>query len=118
RAHSIYRGKALVGHEEPQFLDMDEFDPEKVVYSQEVLTQLESSVWGVLRWTDAFRRDKITRKRAILLHGPYGTGKTLAGQLTAKIATDNGWTFIAARPGQDDLTEALQTARLYEPAVV
>lgn len=115
---SIYRGKAITGLEEPGFLDLSEFDPESVVYAGRARTELDSSLWSVLRYTDAMRRDKLTRKRAVLLYGPYGTGKTLTGQLTAKIATDNGWTFIAARPGRDDLEDVMRMARLYEPCVV
>jgi len=57
-------------------------------------------------------------KRAVLIHGPYGVGKTLAAMLTGQEAITNGWTFIKARPGRDNLMNVLQTARLYQPAVV
>jgi len=60
----------------------------------------------------------LPQKRAVLLHGPYGTGKTLAAYLTAQIATENNWAFIYCRPGKDKLSEVIQTARLYQPAVV
>jgi ATPase family protein associated with various cellular activities (AAA) len=118
KTSSIYRGQAIIGHDEPEFLDLSGFNPEQVVHSTEVKEQLEASLWSVLRYTEAMRRDGIPRKRAVLLHGPYGTGKTLTGQLTAQIATENGWTFIAARPGRDDLEDVMRTARLYQPAVV
>jgi transitional endoplasmic reticulum ATPase len=64
------------------------------------------------------RREGISLKRAILLHGPYGTGKTSTGQLTALEATANGWTFISAKAGRDKPEDVLRTARLYMPAVV
>jgi transitional endoplasmic reticulum ATPase len=38
--------------------------------------------------------------------------------LTAQEAEANGWTFILARPGQDDVEDVLKTAQLYAPAVV
>ena len=57
-------------------------------------------------------------KRAILLYGTYGVGKSLAGLLTAAEAVANGWTFLMARPGRDDFLQVMQTARLYQPACV
>jgi len=118
KTKSIYKGKALVDAEEPTFLDLANFDPEKVFYSDNVRQQLDASVWSAIKYTKAFQREKLPLKKAVLLYGPYGTGKTLAGQLTADIATKNEWTFIAAKPGQEDLAEAMKTARLYSPAVV
>src|SRR5262249_11838703 len=118
RTNSIYRGQAFTGGEEPIFLDTRSIDPSKVVYSQNVMVQLTTHMWSLLRHTDAMRAAGVDLKRAVLVEGPYGTGKTLAGQLTAKEAVDAGWTFIICRPGKDDLFEVLQTAQLYAPAVV
>jgi len=118
RTGSIYRGKAITGGGEPNFLDTDAIDPDKVVYSPDTMVQLDTNMWSLLRYTDNMRKNGITLKRAVLVEGPYGTGKTLAGMLTAKEAVANGWTFILARPGQDDLMEVLETAQLYAPAVV
>ena len=115
---SIYRGKAFDGKDEPEFLDLTGVDPDKVIYSKEVTIQLEANIWSVMRYTDQLRQSNIPRKRAALLAGPYGTGKTLAGFLTAQVAIENGWTCVYVRPGRDDLNMALQTARLYQPAVV
>lgn len=115
---SIYRGKAFDGQEEPEFLDLSRVDPAKVVYSEDTLQQLEANVWSVLRYRTELERVGISRKRAALLYGPYGTGKTLAGFLTAREAVENAWTFIYARPGRDDVDQVLQTARLYEPCCV
>lgn len=115
---SIYRGKAFTGGGEPQFLDLSTVDPDRVIYSEEVMVQLDTNMWSLLRYTDRMRENRIPLKRAVLVEGPYGTGKTLAGYLTARQAVDNGWTFILARPGKDDLMEVLQTAQLYAPAVV
>jgi ATP-dependent 26S proteasome regulatory subunit len=53
-----------------------------------------------------------------MVHGPYGTGKTSVGQMLAKEAVANGWTFVMARPGIDSVQDVLKTARLYSPAVV
>jgi transitional endoplasmic reticulum ATPase len=72
----------------------------------------------MIRHTDLFEKRGLPLKRAVLLEGPYGTGKTLAAYLTAQEANDNGWAFIQCRPGVDDLQTVLQTAKLYQPCVV
>lgn len=115
---SIYRGKAFNGAETPEFLDLREVDESKVVYSNETLAQLNANIWGLIEHTATMRKLGIPLKRAVLLEGPFGTGKSLAGALTAQKARANGWTFILARPGKDDLFEVLNTAKLYAPAVV
>lgn len=117
RERSIYRGKAFKGTTEPIFYDTEAIDPDKVVYCGDVYTQLSTNMWSLLRYSDAMRDNGIPLKRAVLFEGPYGTGKTLAGDLTAKIAVENGWTFILGRP-EDDLSDVLRMAQLYAPAVV
>lgn len=116
--NSLYRGKAFDGREMPQFLDLTGVSEKNVVYSDEVLTQLDASVWSVLRYREANKKAGLPFKRAVLLSGPYGTGKTLAATLTAQVAEANGVTFIQVRPNQDNLAQAMQTARLYQPSVV
>lgn len=118
KTKSIYRGKAIVGSSNPEFLDLASFRPEQIVFSTEVMHVLEGSIWAPIRHTDAMRREGVPLKRAALLFGPYGTGKTSAGQLTALEAVKAGWTFISARPGRDKIEDVLRTARLYQPAVV
>jgi hypothetical protein len=118
RNNSIYRGKAFDGKDQPEFLDLSGLDPETVVYSKEVFRQLEANIWSVMRHTQQLRESRIPRKRAALIHGEYGTGKSLAGILTAQVADRFGWTCLVVRPGKDDLETAIQTAKLYQPAVV
>jgi hypothetical protein len=114
---SIYRGQALIGSDSLEFLDLD-LDMTKIVFSDEVTAMLDGMLWSSLRYADAMRREGVSLKRAILLHGPYGTGKTSTGIMTAKEAVAAGWTFLSARPGKDKVENVLRTARLYEPAVV
>lgn len=115
---SIYKGKAINGAKRPEFVDLTKIDPNKVIYSDSVLTQLDANLWSLLRHTEVMRANGIPLKRAVLLEGPYGTGKTLAGTLTAKEAVDNNWTYLLCRTGKDDLYETLNTAQLYAPSVV
>lgn len=118
RENSIYRGKAITGAMEPEFLDLSKVNRDEVVYSAKVLDQLTANVWVPLRHTERLRTMGKKLKRAILLAGPYGTGKTLAAMLTALEADANGWTFLLCRTGKDDPSVVLQTAQLYSPAVV
>lgn len=118
KENSIYRGKAFNGAEMPQFIDPFAIDRSKVVYTEDVERQLEANIWGVLRHTDVQRKAGLPLKRAVLLKGPYGTGKSLAAGITGQEAVSNGWTFIQCRPGKDDLSQVMQTALLYQPAVV
>lgn len=118
KQRSIYKGKAINGADTPGFLDVSGIDPNKVVYSDHTLAQLGANVWATLEHSEAMRDAGMPLKRQVLLEGPYGTGKSLAGALTAQRAVDHGWTFILVRPGQDDLFTSLKTAQLYAPAVV
>lgn len=118
RERSIYKGRALTAQETPQFLDVTGVDPAEVFYTAQVREQLDANLWAMIRHTDRHRQEGLPLKRSVLLHGPYGTGKTLAATLTAQIAEDNGWTFLVVRPGRDSVRSALATAALYGPAIV
>ena len=116
--NSIYRGKAFDGQEMPEFLALDGVDPNNVIYSEEVMSHLDANLWFLVEHSEQMRTLGLPLKRAVLLEGPYGTGKTLAAYLTAQKAVVNGWTFIYCRPGKDDLEETMQTAALYQPSIV
>jgi transitional endoplasmic reticulum ATPase len=118
RRESIYKGQAIDGQHQPEFVDLSGVNPDGVIYAEETGRQLTANIWSVLRHTEQLRKLKLARKRAILLEGPYGTGKTLAAFLTAQEAVDNEWTFLYCRPAQDNLHTVMATARLYQPAVV
>lgn len=115
---SIYRGKAIDGGDMPNFIDTTRVDESKVVYSEETMRQLDANLYSLVKYANEHRANRLPLKRSVLLEGPYGTGKTLAGMLAAKTCEANGWTFILCRPGRDDLKSVLQTAQLYAPAVV
>ena len=117
RNNSIYRGHAINSEEDPGFIDLDVVSKQAVVYNDRVASQLEANIWSGIRHTKAMEEAGLPTRRSVMLTGKYGNGKTLAIMLTAKVAVDNGWTFILTRPG-DDLKEAMHTAQLYEPAVL
>ena len=116
--NSIYRGKAIDGAETPGFLDVSAVDFEDVIYTKEVMQQLETLVWSPIKHAEQLAALRMGGKRTTLLEGTFGTGKTLAAYLTAKVAIENGYTFIMCRPGKDDPFQVLMTARMYQPAVV
>jgi len=126
KRNSIYKGKAIVGVgrvsregvESPSFMDPLAVDPTKVAYKQTVFDRLDASVWGPIRTAALQRQAGLKLNRKTLLFGPYGTGKSLAGGLTAKVAVENGWTFIQTKTGEEELDKVLKTAELYAPCVV
>jgi len=118
KKNSIYKGKAIDGNDTPGFIDPFRTDRTKVVYSDEVTKQLSANVWSLLRHTERMREMDVPLKRTVLIEGPYGTGKSLAAQLTAQQAMENKWTFLFNRPGVDNLETTMKTANLYAPAVV
>lgn len=115
---SIYKGKAFDGQVQPGFIDLGAVDPTKVVYSGEVIEQAQANMWSLLEHGDVMRELGIPLKRAVLLHGDYGTGKTLMAFITAQKAIENGWTFIYCRPGKDSFDDVMMTAQLYPKCVV
>jgi hypothetical protein len=81
--HSIYRGKAFDGQTNPQFLDLSAVDEAKVVYSTEVMTQLNANVWANLKHADVMEDNGVSLKRAVLLAGEFGTGQRQLGRRVA-----------------------------------
>ncbi len=120
RERSIYRGKAIAVRaraQEPRFIDLTGVDPNKVVYADRVYRQLSAGLWSPIQHADKLRELGQSLKSTTLVQGPYGTGKSMAGYLTALQATANGWTFIHVSPGEP-IERALELAKQYGPAVV
>lgn len=120
KENSIYKGKAISGTQgEPKFIDVK--PNETIVYNEDVELALYTSIWGVIEWRELMKADGRKVNKRVLLHGPYGTGKSEAGMRTADVAVRNGTTFIQFRSGKDNLDEleaCIATARLYSPSVV
>ncbi len=114
--HSIYRGKAINGAME--FIDTDKIDPSLFVYSEQVWADAETHIFSPMRDADLLRSRGYASKRVVLLEGAYGGGKSGLGRTAAKVAVAAGWTPIIARPGVDDPFDVLNTARLYQPALI
>lgn len=118
QTNSIYRGKAVAGADDLEFMDLSGFKAGEIVFAKHVEQILEGTVLSVIKHRETMVQEGIKIKRTALLYGPYGTGKTSAGLIIAQIANQHGWTFLSARPGRDDIEDVLKTAKLYQPAVV
>lgn len=116
RLSSIYRGKALEIESDGsiKFLDVHEFNPNQIVFSNDVNRHLDAGVFGLIRYTDASRRANLPMKRAVLTYGPFGTGKTSLGMMAAQECLEYAWTFIKVNAGNiEALRQAVTTAALY-----
>lgn len=117
--NSIYRGKAVIGAHELEFMSgVTRFKSSQIVFADHVQRTLDAAIFSLLDHTDAVVAAGLPTKRSLLAFGPYGTGKTSLAMITAQRAERAGWTFLSARAGKDDIKAVLQTAELYQPAVV
>ena len=128
---SVYRGKAIKIdfeyiregrrfaplNDEPKFWDVSDVHPEELVFESTTERIIKMTLFDLIQNTQLMRQHRVPLKRGILLAGRYGTGKTLTAAVTAKLATDNGWTFIYLKDVRD-LALGLRFAALYGPAVI
>ena len=128
KEESIYKGKAIrfrfydedgetIAMPNPQFLDLSNVKEKELIFSEDVQNAIETSIFTPIEKSQKCRELKIPLKRGILLSGPYGTGKTLASNVSAKKCIDNGWTFLYCQHA-DELGEMVRFAKHYEPAVI
>lgn len=127
RTASVYKGKAIrlnvdddgdleLGTQ-PEFLDLVSVTEGDIIHTAETEALIRTNIFAPLKHTAACRNNRIPLKRGILLEGKYGTGKSLTARVTAKVATDNGWTFLMLNRSQG-LKAAIEFAREYQPCVI
>lgn len=119
KTHSIYRGQALTINAggSLDFVDLTRYaDPDKIVFTDSVQDALDTAIFAPLRNRQELLKRGIPQKRNSVLYGPFGTGKSSAGGLTARVAVATGHTFIACGPSSN-MNEVARVAGLYEPSV-
>ena len=119
RENSIYRGKSLqVGNGYSiSFMNLTAIDPRAIFYNNETMAALNANVWTMIEKRAQVLAANLTTKSNVLLHGPYGTGKSLAAMLTAMRANRHGWTYVQVAHGES-LDEAFDVALMLAPAVI
>jgi transitional endoplasmic reticulum ATPase len=131
RTESIYRGKATrisfqykddgrpfnPIDDAPKFIDLGKVNVNQLVFPKATLRQLNAALFNPIIHADKMRANNVPLKRGILLAGPYGTGKTLTSNVTAKHSVNSGFTFFYLT-NVVHLAECLRLAQLYQPAVI
>ena len=119
---SIYRGKAVSiayssGDKMPDITFMDDLKADALILPDHIEAAIRANIWTVISQSEKCRKVGVPLKRSVLLHGKYGTGKTLTAKLTADVAVQNKWTFVYLQDGAY-LTVAYRFAMAYAPAVI
>jgi transitional endoplasmic reticulum ATPase len=126
RTNSIYKGKAItlpldsdgdVNWLGFRHIDLRNAGKEKLIFSDTVKAQIQANLFTPIEKSDVCRANGVPLKRGVLLAGPYGTGKTETAFAAAKVAYENGWTFIMV-PKVAALKAAIEIARHFAPSVV
>ena len=127
--HSLYRGKAIKirfrddNHEplpmpEPEFMDLADVHVSNLILNDDLAASVKANLFTPIERVEDCLQNGIKVKRGVLLGGSYGTGKTLAAMCAARIAEDNGITYIYT-PRASELGDAIAFARQYQsPACV
>lgn len=126
---SIYQGQAIklrlqydngrvMEMPEPSFINTAAIDVSALMFNEDVQDALEVNLYTPIARVKELSANGIPVKRAVLLAGTYGTGKTMAASGASKIAVKNGVTFIYIKKASE-LAEAIEFAKMYAtPACV
>ncbi len=90
---------------------------EEMVLAPGVLELIERNTLGFAAQADALARLGMSARKGVLLYGPPGTGKTLIVRYLSS-ALPGHTKFILGAHQMSYLGEAIQTARLLQPAMV
>jgi hypothetical protein len=129
KTESVYRGKAVIVsfpedededvnfNEPPKFFDVSKVVESDLVLPADIDALVRVNLFAPIENTEACRKHRVPLKRGVLMEGPYGVGKTLTANVTAKKANENGWTFIYLKDVRQ-LDKAVRFGSQYQPAVI
>jgi hypothetical protein len=115
KVNSIYKNKAITSADMPTFLNPYVTKRDEIVWSKPVDASLRGALINVIRHTERARERGVKLHRSVLFYGEPGNGKSETINIVAQHCMENGWTYVMATT---TLREALQTARLFAPAVI
>jgi transitional endoplasmic reticulum ATPase len=128
RHNSLYRGKAIsvkwkdddgepIRMPEPRFLRLRPELEHQLIFSDATMAAIQTNIFTPIKRSNEARELGMSLKRGVLLHGKFGTGKSMTSAVSAAIATQHGWTFIGVESA-DELADSLRLAELFEPCIV
>lgn len=128
REESIYRGRAVrmqfhKGEMFPEefaslsFMDLSAVNPGDLVFASELEGAIRVNLFAPIRYPEGAKAMGVPAKRTVLLAGPYGCGKTMLANVAAKLATEQGRTFIYLEDVLQ-LPKALKFGEQYGPALI
>lgn len=91
----------------PRFLDPASASSEDAVFPEQTKLDIEARVYGPVRFTGSYTEAKMSLRTGVLLHGPYGCGKTLVLSVLKGLCIRHGWGFVYC-PSTRILLRALQ----------
>lgn len=126
KENSIYKGRCIkLKRDDSAGVDfsspLEFFDPftgkEVPIFNNVTERLIETALLTPISNADICRKHNVPLKRGVLLEGPYGTGKSLTAKQAAKVASENGWTFINV-DNVKAIKYALKFAKMYQPCVL
>jgi transitional endoplasmic reticulum ATPase len=127
--NSLYRGKAIkirfrdddgdtIPMPEPEFMNVESVHTDNLLLNEDLMASVNANLFTPITRVHDCIQNGIKVKRGILLGGKYGTGKTLAATVAARLAQDNGITYVYT-PRASELGDAIAFAKQYQsPACV
>lgn len=121
---SIYRGCAIkiafrdehgetLSQPQLEIMNHESISHDDLIYSKDVTEAVDINLFTPIREFNVIKEMGIRTKRAVLLGGTFGTGKTMAAKMAAKIAAERGMIFVYVSHA-DELSDAILFARQYD----